>query len=168
MSGILFDDPDLRFSKRLRLFVSRIPSFALLLFRWLTKADRSCRSHSRQLEVEFPAAAQTACQLTKRTLWGSPAADRASIDALHPHNNWVNIEDQHEISFIREKLAAFARRVPIQGRTSPRRFARDRQNSRQENILATHCRVFFKRKNCEQTSRVITQRFAASAAGAEA
>ena len=117
MSGILFDDPDLRFSKRLRLFVSMIPSFALLLFRWLTKVDRSSRSHSRQFEVEFPATAQTAYQLTKRTLWGSPIADRASIDALRPHNNWVNIEDQHEISFIWEKLAAFARRVPIQGRT---------------------------------------------------
>jgi hypothetical protein len=168
MSGILFDDPDLRFSKRLRLFVSMIPSFALLLFRWLTKADRSSRSHSRQFEVEFPAAAQTACQLTKRTLWGSPIADRASIDALHPHNNWVNIEDQHEISFIWEKLAAFARRVPIPGRTSLWRLSPDRQNSRRENILATHCRIFFQREDCKQTSRVITQRLAPGATRAQA
>jgi hypothetical protein len=169
MSGILFDDPDLRFSRRLRLFVFRIPGFALLLFRWLTQADRSSRSNSRQFEVEFPAAAQTACQLPKRALWGSPAADRASTDALHPHNNWVNIEDQHEISSIREKLAAFARRVPTQRRSSRWQFARDRENPGQENILATHRRIFFKWKNCEQAGRVVTQRFAAAgAAGAPA
>jgi hypothetical protein len=166
MSGILFDDPDLRFSRRLRLFVFKIPGFALLLFRWLTKADRSSRSSSRQLEVEFPAAAQTASQLPKRTLWGSPAVDRASIDALHSHNNWVNIEDQYEISFIWEKLAAFARRVPTERRSSPW-FARDRQNPGQENILATHRRIFFQWKNCEQASRVITQRYAAGATGAQ-
>ena len=167
MSGILFDDPDLRFSRRLRLFVSMIPGFALL-FRWLTKVERPSRSHSRQLEVEFPATAQTACQLTKRTLSGSPTADRASIDALHPHNNWVNIEDQHEISFIWEKLAAFARRVPIPGRTSLWRLSPARQNSRRKNILATHCRIFFQREDCEQTSRVITQRLAPGATSAQA
>jgi hypothetical protein len=167
MSGILFDDPDLRFSRRLRLFVFRIPGFVLLLFRWLTKADGSSRSNSRQLEVESPAAAQTACQLPKRALWGSPAADRASIDALHPHNNWVNIEDQHEISSIRENLAAFARRVPTQGRSSPWRFAPGRQNPGQENILATHRRAFFQWKNCERANQGITQRFAAGAAGAQ-
>ena len=80
MSGILFDDPDLRFFKRLRLFVSRISGFMWTLFRRLIKADRSSRSNSRQLEVEFPAA-QTACQLPKRTLRGSPAEARTSIDA---------------------------------------------------------------------------------------
>jgi hypothetical protein len=168
MSGILFDDPDLRFSRQPALYVSRIPGSGLLPFRWLTKAGRSSRSKSRQFEVEFPAVVQAACQLLKRTLWGSPAADRASIDALHPHHNWVNIEDQHEISFIREKLAAFARRVPIQGRSSLWRFVRERQNPSQENILATHRRIFFKWKNCEQASRVITQRFSAGAAGAQA
>jgi len=167
MSGILFDDPDFHFSRRLRLFGSMIPGFALL-FRWLTRVERSRRSHSRQLEVEFPATAQTACQLTKRTLWGLPTADRASIDALHPHNNWVNIEDQHEISFIWEKLAAFARRVPIPGRTSLWRLSPDRQNSRRKNILATHCRIFFQREDCEQTSRVITQRLAPGATLAQA
>jgi len=167
MSGILSDDPDLRFFRRLRLFVSRISGFALMLFRWVAKADRSGRSNSRQLEVEFPAA-QTVYQLPKRALWGSPAADRASIDALHPHNNWVNIEDQYEISSIREKLAAFARRVPIQGRSSPGRFARGRQNAGQENILATRRRAFFQWKNGEQANRVIAQRFAGGATGAQA
>lgn len=166
MSGILFDDPDDRFPRRIRLFVSWMQGFALLLFRWLTRANRSSRSHSRHVEVEFPAAAQTAYQLLTRTSWGSAAADGASPDALRPHNNSVNIEDQYEISFIWEKLAAFAWRVSTEGR-SARWPVRDRQGPGQENILATHRRTFFQRKKYGQAGRAGAQWFAASAAYAQ-
>ena len=90
--------------------------FAFVVDRWLTDAGR--RSN------EFPAkrggvsSGDADCLQAGKILRGSPAADRASIDALRPNYNWVNIEDQYEISFIREKSAAFARRLPQKGRQS--------------------------------------------------
>ena len=139
------------------------------LFRWLTVAVYGS-NRSRPVEVEFPAASPRHCGAGSLfgTFRGRRAAGCASVDALRPFNNSVNIEDQHEISFIWEKLAAFARRVPIPGRTSLWRLSPDRQNSRRKNILATHCRIFFQREDCEQTSRVITQRLAPGATRAQA
>jgi hypothetical protein len=92
-------------------------SFASLLVRWLTGADGHClRNCSRRHEAEFPAATQIADQ---RLFFGSRATDRASTDALRPNYNWVELEDQHDISIIGEKWPAFARRLPQKGRQSP-------------------------------------------------
>ena len=87
---------------------------ASLLFRWLTDAQGHCvRDRSRRHEAEFPAATQIADQ---RLFLGSRAADRASTDALRPNNNWVELEDTHDISIIGEKWPASARRLPQKGR----------------------------------------------------
>jgi hypothetical protein len=114
MSGIFFDNPAVRFSRRLSFYQLRVRNFASWLFRWLTGANGHCfRDYSRRHEAEFPAATQIANQ---RLLFGSRAADRASTDALRPNYNWVELEDQHDISIIGEKWPAFARRLPQKGR----------------------------------------------------
>jgi hypothetical protein len=83
--------------------------------------------------------------LLEWTLRGRRAADRASSDALRPLYHWVKIEDQYELSFIRETLAPAARRVSTQGRW-PRALSRSARKSAQENILAANRGVFWKRK----------------------
>jgi hypothetical protein len=114
MSGIFFDNPAVRFSRRLSFYEFRMRHFASLLFRRLTGADRfSVRISSRRYEAEFPAPTQIADQL----LLSRPRArDRASTDALRPNYNWVKPEDQYDISIIGEKWPAFARRLPQKGR----------------------------------------------------
>ena len=117
MSGMFFDSPAVRFSRRFSFYQIRMRDFASLLFRWLTGAG--VRIDSRCHEAEFPAATQTAYQLLGRTHLGSRARDRASTDALRPQHNWVKPEDQYDISIIGEKWPAFARRLPQKGRQSP-------------------------------------------------
>jgi hypothetical protein len=123
-------------------------SFALLLFRWLTGADRPCvRIDSRRHEAEFPAATQIAYQLLVRTLAGSRARDRASKDALRPNNNWVKPEDQNDISIIGEKWPAFARRLPQKGRQqSPAPPERAIEGAGEEIVLAENHGLFYRWK----------------------
>src|SRR5438105_4080849 len=103
MSGIFFGHPGVRFPRRVRFFEIMMRGFASSLLRWLTMAaGGSTRVHFRLDEAEFPAAWQSACKLLERTLPGSRAVDCASIDALRPFNNWVNLEDQYELLFTRE------------------------------------------------------------------
>jgi hypothetical protein len=114
MSGIFFDNPAVRFSRRLSFYQLRVRNFAAWLFRWLTGASGHCfRDYSRRHEAEFPAATQIANQ---RLFFGSRAVDRASNDALRPNYNWVELEDQYDISIIGEKWPASARRLPQKGR----------------------------------------------------
>ena len=116
---------------------------ASLMDHWLTCAG--CLSnYSRRNEAEFPAA-QTANKL--RTLRGLPAADGASFDALRPNENSVNLKDQYEISFIREKSAAFARRLPTKGRWSLALSAGDPKSASEKNVLAKNHSAFHQRKN---------------------
>src|SRR6266446_1041667 len=118
MSGIFFGHPGVRFSRRFRFLDIMMRDFASSLLRWLTvAAGGSTRIHFRLDEAEFPAASQSARKLLERTWPGSRAADCASIDALRPFNNWVNLEDQYELLFTRETPASFARRVPTMGRS---------------------------------------------------
>src|SRR5436305_6454609 len=113
MSGMFFENPGVRFSRRLSLFHFRMRFVASRLFRRLTGADSRCsRMDSRYNEAEFPAT-QPAHELF---LLGSRARDRASTDALRPFINWVKPEDQYGISIIGEKSPAFARRLPQKGR----------------------------------------------------
>jgi hypothetical protein len=114
MSGMFFVTPGVRFSRRFSFFQIQMRSFASRLSRWLTGADGPCfRIYSRRLEAEFPPATQIADQAL---FFGSRATDCASTDALRPHYNWVELEDQHDISIIGEKRPAFARRLPQKGR----------------------------------------------------
>src|SRR4051794_40798646 len=119
MSGMFFVNPDVRFSRRLSVCQIQTRPFALGLFRWLTRANRRCfRMSSRRHGAEFPPALQIAYWLLLGSISGSRATDRASTDALRPHNNWVKSEDQYGISFIREKRPATTRRLPQKGRQS--------------------------------------------------
>jgi hypothetical protein len=146
MSGISFDLPSLRFLRRFRSFETMMRTFASSLLRWLSApACGSRQVHFRLHEAEFSAASQSACKLFERTLGDSRAADGASIDALRPSNNWVNLKDQHELLLIRETLAPFARRVPTQGQW-PLALSTGRNESSEENILAAGRSIFWKRQ----------------------
>jgi hypothetical protein len=134
MSGMFFDNPAARFSRRLSFYQVRMRYFASLLVRWLTGGDGHCfRNCSRRLEAEFPAATQIADQ---RLFFGSRAVDRASTDALRPNYNWIELEDQHDISIIGEKWPAFARRLPQKGRQSPAPPERAIEGAGEEIVLA--------------------------------
>jgi hypothetical protein len=148
MSGMFFDNPAVRFSRRLSFYQIRMRYFASLLFRWLTGTDGlSVRIDFRCHEAEFPAATQTAYQLLVRTFLGSRAADCASIDALRPNYNWVKPEDQYDISIIREKWPAFARRLPQKGRQSPAPPERAIEGAGEEIVLAENHGALYRWKS---------------------
>jgi hypothetical protein len=115
--------------------------------------------------MEFPAASQNACNVLERALRGSHAADGASIDALRLFNHWINIKDQHELSFIRETRAPFAWRFPTKRRST---FAPEgrRGESSQENILEEAGRTFWKQQRHKESSDGIAQWLAAITIGA--
>ena len=135
--------------------------FSSSRFDWLTTAGCILRRvYFRHDEAEFPAASQTVCNLW--TSRGSRAADRASLDALRPISNWVNIEDHHELLSTGETPAPRARSVSTKGR--PRACPRAAPaGSEAENILATNRRIFWKRRRYTKTSHTITQRSATAA-----
>jgi hypothetical protein len=142
MSGIFFDNPDVRFSRRFSFFQTWVRHFASRLFRWLTGADGSYfRNCSRRHEAEFPAATQIADQLI---VLGSRAVDCASTDALRPNYNWVELEDSYDISIIGEKWPAFARRLPQKGRQSPAPPERASKGAGEEIDLAENHGPFYR------------------------
>jgi hypothetical protein len=144
MSGIIFDTPAARFLRRSNLFQRAMLGVAFVADHWLTCAGRLSRN-CRQNEAEFPAA-ETAKK--PRILRGWPAMDCVSFDALRPHGNWVNIEDQYEISFNREKFAAFARRFPKTRRRALTPSACASEGAGKKIALAkNHSGTFRKRKN---------------------
>jgi hypothetical protein len=119
MSGMFFDNPGVRFSRRFSVCQIQTRHFASVLFHWLTGAGRRCfRINSRLHEAEFPPATQIAYRPRLRGVSGSRAKDRAltKIRALRPNNNWVKPEDQYGISIIGEEWPATARRLPQKGR----------------------------------------------------
>jgi hypothetical protein len=143
--------------------------FASSLLRSLTEAlYGSRRIRSRQNETEFPTALPRhggASRLLESALRGRRAADRASYDALRPLNHWVKIEDQYELSFIRETSAQVAGRVSTQGRWAWA-LSRRSPESADENILAAGRGIFWKRQQLEETNRGIAQRLTAFALAA--
>ena len=143
MSGMFFENPGVRFSRRLSLFHFRMRFVASRLFRRVTGADSRCsRMDFRYDEAEFPAT-QTAHELL---FLGSRARDRASTDALRPFNNWVKPEDQYGISIIGEKWPAFARRLPQKGRQSPALPERAHAGAGEEIVLGKNHGVLFRWK----------------------
>jgi hypothetical protein len=165
MSGIFFDLPSLRFLRRFRFFGTRMRTSASLLLRWLSApACVSRQVHFRLNEAEFPPASQSVCKLLfERTLGGSHAVDRASIDALRLFNNWVNLKDQHELLFIRETLAPRARWVPTQRQWPLALSTRGSENAK-EDILAVDRCIFWKRENCKERSNDISAQWRAALA----
>jgi hypothetical protein len=108
--------------------------------------------HFRLNEAEFPPASQSVCKLLfERTLSGSHAVDRASIDALRLFNNWVNLKDQHELLFIRETLAPRARWVPTQRQWPLAQSTRGSENSKKDILAASRC-IFWERENRKERS----------------
>ena len=147
MSGISFDNPAVRFTRRLSFYQIRMRYVVALLCGWLTGANRQLfRINFRRYVAEFPKATQTAYQLLVGTLRGSRARDRASTDALRPKYNWVKPEDQHDISIIWEKWPAFAWRLPQKGRQSPAPSKRAVEGAGEKISLAENNLALFWRK----------------------
>ena len=146
--------------------------FSSSRFDWLTTAGCILRRfYFRHNEAEFPAAWSRnggICNLLGETSRGSRAVDRASLDALRPLNNWVNTKDHHELLSTGETPAPWAWSVSTKGRS--RAFSRATPvGSKAKNILATHRRIFWKRRRHTKTSgTIIAQRSAATAAPAVA
>lgn len=140
--------------------------FSSSRFDWLTVAVCiSRRFYFRHHEAEFPVAPSRnggICSLLGETFRGSRVADRASLDALRPLNNWVNTEDHHELLSTGGTPAPWARSVSTKGRS--RAFSRATPvGSEAKNILATNRRIFWKRRRHTKTSHTIAQRSAAAA-----
>jgi len=119
--------------------------FAFVVDHWLNYAGRRSEN-CRQNEAEFPAA-RTANK--RRILRGLPAADGVSFDALRPNDNWLNIEDQYEISFIREKSAAFAWRIPKKRRRSLASSACGATTASEKIALAKNHRGSFRKRKAQ-------------------
>src|SRR5215212_818132 len=130
--------------------------------RWLNSAVfGSRRSYFRPEQAEFLVTHQTFVDRPFRGRWVTGCA---SIDALRSTNNSVNIEETHEISFIRETFAPFARRIPPKGR-SPGASSGHASDCSQENLLAATCSFFHQRQHRQKTGRrQWSQWFAATAA----
>jgi hypothetical protein len=133
------------------------------LFRWLTAAACGSR-YFRRDEVEFPVASQRVCDLW--TVRGSRVTDGASIGALRPFNHSLNINHKHELSFLRETPAPFARRTPTQ-RRSRRLPGKSARESTKENILAAVGCIFRERQKRKETCNCVAQWRAASAVVAQ-
>jgi hypothetical protein len=154
---MFFDNPAVRFSRRLSFHQIRMRSIVSRLFRRLIGAGRvSFRMDFRRHEAEFPRATQTAFELL---FIRSRARDRASTDALRPNNNWVKPEDQHDISIIGEKWPASARRLPQKGRPqSPAPPERANEGAGEAIVLAENNGVLHRWK----TGSSASTRFAAA------
>jgi hypothetical protein len=140
--------------------------FASLLFRWATVMARSSLFFPPD-ETEFPAALQTAFNLFDRTERGSHAPDSAPSDALRFPNTGLNIENEYELSFIRETLASIAKRFSTKGRPRSAPFARNRQSSQEDILAAARC-VFWKRQEQTNSTRQRIPQWLATAAAAGA
>ena len=135
------------------------------LVRWLTVAVfGSRRFYFRPEQAEFPVTHQSACYLLDDPLRGWCVTGGASLDALRRINNSVNIEDLHEISFIREAPASHARRIPQKGRSTAA-FSRSALESPQKDVLAAIGSIFWKRTNHQESGAGFAQRIAANTAG---
>lgn len=138
MSGMLFEYPCVRFSRRFWLSEVITRSVASLLSRRFPDAVRRLfRSRPRPDAVELTAATQPAHERLEWTFGGPRAAARASYDALRPNYNSVNTEDHYGISIIWEKFASSTWRwLPQKGRRSPLPAEHASKGAGQTNVLA--------------------------------
>ena len=141
--------------------------FALITLRSLCQAlNGSRRVRSCQQLTEFPLASPNAGNLLEWAPTGRRVADRVpNFGALRPLHHWLNIEDQYELTFIRETSAPVARRVSLSARwpwTSARRAV---ESACKKNILAAAGGILWrKRKGQRKTSSDNFQRARGGAA----
>jgi hypothetical protein len=169
MSGIFFDLPSVRFLRRFRFLELMLQTVAASLFRCLRAPARALRQVDfRHDEAEFPLASQSVSKKFDWTLDDSRAADGVPnlFGALRPFNNWTKIKDQHELLFIRKTLTPLARWGPTQRKSRTISRPAGSSEDAEKNILATGCRIFWKRRG-EKESRS-AQWYAAFATSAEA
>ena len=137
-------------------------------FRLLTVATcGSRRFYFRPEQAEFPVTHQSVCNLLNGPFQGRYATGRASIDALRPTNNSVNIEDLYEISFIRETFAPFAWRLPPKGRSPRAASITGAGPSPEKDILAETGGAFWQRQRPKETRHRFPEWRAATAASAQ-
>ena len=171
MSGIFFDLPSVRFLQRFRFLQLMLQTFAASLYRSLSAPACALRQvHSRHDEAEFPSASQSAWNEFDSALDESRATDGVPtlFGALRPFDNWKTVKDQHELLFIRKTPTPPARRGPTQGEQRPVSWSRDSRKDAEENILATGCRIFRKRRREKENDDATAQWRAAIATCAQA
>ena len=169
MSGIFFDLPSVRFLRRFRFLELMLQTVAASLFRCLSAPARAVRQvHFRHDEAEFPLASQSVSKKFDWTLDDSRAADGVPnlFGALRPFNNWTKLKDHHELLFIRKTLTPLARWGPTQRKSRTISRPAGSSEDAEKNILATGCRIFWKRRG-EKESRS-AQWYAAFATSAQA
>ena len=170
MSGIFFDLPSVRFLLRFRFLKPMLQTIAASLFRWLSAPACAVRQvHFRHDEAEFPSAPQSGCKQFDWTLDDSRAADRVPnlFGALRPFNHWTKIKDKHELLFSRKTLPPLARGGPTQSKSRTLSRSTGSNEDAEKNILATGCRIFWKRRGKTKNSRAAAQWFAALATVAQ-
>ncbi|MEP7078429.1 MAG: hypothetical protein ABI795_05315 [Chthoniobacterales bacterium] len=143
MSEFFFDTLVVSLPGRFKLFATLMRSLATAAIGWGTdRGLRFKRSFPARNEAEFPLA-RIVGKLLERTSRGPRAAGRAFIDALRLNNHSVNLEDQHEISYKRERATPFAWRSPPQERRSVAPALRACQGAGAEIVLAkSRCFLF--------------------------
>ena len=123
--------------------------FASITLRSLCQAlNGSRRVRSRHQPTEFPLASPNAGNLLGWAPLGWRVADCVpNFGALRPLHHWVNIEDQHELTFIRETLAPVARRVSLSARWPRASARRAVESAGEKNILATVSGILWRKRN---------------------
>jgi hypothetical protein len=122
--------------------------FASITLRSLCQALNGSRRVRSQLQpTEFPLALPNACKLLELAPRGRHVADCVpKFGTLRPIYDWVNIEDQHELTFIRETFAPFARRVSLSAQRPRASARRTVESACEKNILATPSDILWRKR----------------------
>ena len=162
MSGIFFDLPSVRFLRRFRFLEPVLQTIAASLVRWVTAPGYASRQVHFRREAEFPLASQSAWKKVDWTLDDWRAADGVpkTIGALRPSDNWIQLKDQHELLFIRKTLTPTARWGPEQGKQRTASRAGSSREDTEKDILATGCRILWKRRREKENAGTAPQWFA--------
>ena len=123
--------------------------FASITLRSLCRAlNGSKRVRSQHQPTEFPLTSPNACKLLEWPPLGRHVADRVpNFGTLRPLYHWVNIEDQHELTFIRETFAPFARRVSLSAQRPRASARRTVESACEKNILAAVSGILWRKRN---------------------
>jgi hypothetical protein len=168
MSGIFFDLPSVRFSRRIRFVQPMLQTFAASLFRWLSAPVCGLRQvYSRYTEAEFPSASQRARNKFDSALDESRAKDGVPslFGALRLFDNWKTVKDQHELLFIWKTLTPLARWGPTKRKSGTFSGTAGSGEDAEKDVLAASCRILRKRGRQKQVGGTTAQ-WRAAATGA--
>ena len=117
----------------------------------------SRRVRSRHQPTEFPIASSCYGGTGNLLEWaplGRRLADRVpNFGTLHRSHHWVNIEDQYELTFIRETFTPVVRRLSLPARWPWASARRAVESAHKENILAASGGILWRqRKGRRKTS----------------